>query len=537
MKKQQILLMLLAFVTLFSCTAKNSDKINESQEEKYATNPVVWADIPDMSMIRVGDTYYMSSTTMHMNPGVPIMKSTNLVDWEIASYAYETLGTIDAFEMENGRNAYGGGTWASSLRYHNGTFYVSTFANNSGLNYIFSTKDPNKTPWDVISFRPMIHDHSLFFDDDGKIYMISCGGNVGIREVNNDLSGIKEETTHMLIENADAITGKERGLPAEGSQMFKVNGKYYLFLISWPTNSMRTVLLYRADNIMGPYEGRVVLENEGIAQGGFVDTPEGKWYGYFFGDRGSVGRIPYIVPMKWEDGWPVFGENGIVPKTLDIKAIQPTIPAIVASDDFSRKKNEADLPLVWQWNHNPNNEYWSVKERSGYLRLKTFRLDESFTKAKNTLTQRTFGPQCSGEIAIDVSKMKDGDYAGLGLLQERYGVVGVKMLNGEKFIYAGNAQKSSRRNENYEEQEAIPFTGKVVYFKAEADFKNQADKANFYYSLDGKKWQPIGVTLNMAYTLSHFMGYRFALFNYATQTTGGYVDFDYFRVGDAINLK
>jgi beta-xylosidase len=532
MKAKNISLLLSLPVIFLSCASRKQGKV---ESLKYATNPVVWADIPDMSMIRVGDTYYMSSTTMHMNPGVPVMKSKNLVDWEIASYAYETLGTLDDFEMENGRNAYGGGTWASSIRYHNETFYVSTFANNSGLNYIFSTKNPDKTPWQMKSFTPKIHDHSLFFDDDGKIYMLSCGGNIDIREVNDDLSGIKEETTRLLIEDADAITGKERGLRAEGSQMFKVNGKYYIFLITWPRNGMRTVLLYRSNDIMGPYEGKVVLEDKGIAQGGFIDTPEGKWYGYFFGDRGSVGRIPYIVPMKWEDGWPIFGDNGIVPDALDIKAKQLTIPAIVASDEFSRKKNEPDLPLVWQWNHNPNNEYWSVRQRPGYLRLITFRLDDSFTKAKNTLTQRTFGPQCSGEVGLDVSKMKDGDFAGLGLLQERYGIAGIKMENGEKFIFTGNAQNSNRENENYEELETIPFNGEVVYFKVEADFKNLADKANFYYSSDGKNWQPIGSTLKMAYTLSHFMGYRFALFNYATKTTGGYVDFDYFRVTDKIN--
>ncbi len=230
-----------------------------------AHNPTVWADVPDASIIRVDDTYYMSSTTMHMNPGLPIMKSKNLVDWEMASYAYETLGKLDAFEMINGKNDYGRGSWASSLRYHDGVFYVSTFSNSSGLNYIFSTTDPTNTPWDMKILKPMVHDHSLFFDDDGKIYMFSCGGKVGVRELKHDFSGFIEGTERTLIENADVITGKERGLPAEGAQVFKVNGKYYIFLITWPKNSMRTVLLYRSDNIMGPYEGKVVLEDKGVA--------------------------------------------------------------------------------------------------------------------------------------------------------------------------------------------------------------------------------------------------------------------------------
>lgn len=504
-------------------------------QAQKAHNPIIWTDVPDMSIIRVGDTYYMSSTTMHMNPGTPIMKSKNLVDWELASYAYNTLGNLEAYELEGGKNAYGGGTWASSLRYHNGMFYVSTFSNNSGMNYIFSTNNPEETPWKMHSYKPMVHDHSLFFDDDGKIYIISCGGKVGIREMKSDLSGIKDnEETKILIENADAITGKERGLPAEGAQIFKVNGKYYIFLITWPKNSMRTVLLYRSDNIMGPYEGKVVLEDKGVAQGGFVDTPDGNWYGYFFKDSGAVGRIPYIVPMKWKDGWPIFGNNGIVPNILDIEANQPSIPDIVASDDFSREAQDREIPLVWQWNHNPNNQFWSVKERPGYLRLKTFRIDDSFLNAKNSLTQRTFGPQCSGEVAIDVSKMKDGDFAGIGLLQRKYGVVGIKMVNGNKYIYAGNAQNADKVSENFEEINTIPFKGNIIYLKIDADFKNQKDEGYFYYSLDGKKWNPIGVPLKMQYTLDHFMGYRFALYNYATQNTGGYVDFDYFKIKDNI---
>lgn len=519
-------LSLLVGLTLSACGQKQEEAVK-------AHNPVVWADIPDMSMIRVGDTYYMSSTTMHMNPGVPIMKSKNLVDWEIASYAYETLADIDAYELEDGRSAYGNGTWASSMRYHNGTFYVSTFANDTGQNYIFHTKDPNKTPWEKISFQPMIHDHSFFFDDDQKVYMITCVGQIGIKELKSDLTGLKEGGAEaVLIENADDIVEGEVGLRAEGAQMFKANDKYYLFLITWPRGGMRTVLVYRADNIMGPYEGRVALQDRGIAQGGIVDTPDGEWYGYFFRDSGGVGRIPYMVPMVWEDGWPVFGTDGKVPDELDIVAKQPSIPQVVASDDFSRKTGDRELPLVWQWNHNPNNDYWSLKEREGYLRLTTFRLNNNFLDAKNTLTQRTFGPECSCEVAIDVSYMKDGDFAGLGLLQRYYGLVGVKMEGGDKFIYAGDV-----KDDKFAELDKIVLDVDVVYLKVEADYRDRADKGYLFYSLDGEAWESVGEPFDLPYTLPHFMGYRFALYNYATQQTGGYVDFDYFKVGSEVTNK
>src|SRR5690606_28368516 len=127
------------------------------------------------------------------------------------------------------------------------------------------------------------------------------------------------------------------GLPAEGSQLFKVNGKYYLFNISWPKGGMRTVIIHRSDKIMGPYEGRVALQDKGVAQGGLISTPEGEWYSYLFRDFGAVGRIPYLVPVKWEDGWPVLGVDNKVPEILSLPSSKGYDPGIVASDEFTRR--------------------------------------------------------------------------------------------------------------------------------------------------------------------------------------------------------
>lgn len=496
-----------------------------------AENPIIHADMPDMSMIRVGDTYYMSSTTMHMSPGVPIMKSKDLVNWEIVSYAYDTLADVDALNMANGKNAYGEGSWASCLRYHNGTFYVSTFSGTTNETYIYSTKDIENGPWELVStFKPAYHDNSIFFNDDGSIYMIWGGGTIKMVELKEDLSGVKEGTEQVLIENASAPAGDNIMLPAEGSQLFKVNGKYYLFNITWPRGGMRTVIIHRADKITGPYKGRVALQDKGVAQGGLVSTPENDWYSYLFRDYGAVGRIPYLVPVKWENDWPVLGIDGKVPKKLsNLPESNGLIPGIVASDDFERKKGDSGLPLVWQWNHNPVDNLWSVKERPGYLRLKTGRVDTSFEMTRNTLTQRTIGPQCSGATSIDVSKMKDGDFAGLSLLQEKFGLVGVRYSNGNKSVVMVNADSGKPV-----EVESVPLNQQKVYLKAECNFRNRKDVAYFYYSLDGESWERIGNRLNMEYTLSHFMGYRYGLFNYATKTPGGYVDFDYFHINNEI---
>jgi beta-xylosidase len=393
------------------------------EAQNKAVNPVVYADVPDLSMIRVGDTYYMSSTTMHMSPGVPIMKSKDLVNWKLIGYAYDTLSTVDALTLSNGKSTYGRGSWASSLRYHNGTFYVTTFAQTTGKTHIYTTKDIEKGPWKSVSFKPDLHDHSLFFDDDGKVYMVTGAGKLRIVELNPDASGIKPGgLDQTLIENASLPSGNNGGLNAEGSQLFKVNGKYYLFNITWPRGGMRTVVIHRADKITGPYEGRVGLQDKGVAQGGLIDMPDGTWYAYLFRDFGAVGRVPYLVPVKWEDGWPVLGANGKVPDTLDLPASKGLIPSLVSPDEFTRKRGEPALPLVWQWNHNPDNSLWSVTARKGYLRLTTGRLDTKFLNGPEFINAANHWPGMYGSVSLDVSNMKDGDFAGLGLLQKNYGL-------------------------------------------------------------------------------------------------------------------
>ncbi len=515
-----------------------------------ARNPTIWADVPDVSTIRVGDTYYMSSTTMHMSPGVPIMKSKDLINWTMAGYAYERLIENDQMNLLNGADAYGKGTWASSLRYHNGTFYVSTFSATSGKTHVYSTKDVENGPWKASSFEPVLHDNSLIFDDDGRVYMVYGSGKITLIELLPDASGIKPGGVNkVIIENTNLLFGEDEvgGLPGEGSQIYKVNGRYYLFNIGSPKSRWsRTVLVHRANSIEGPYEGCVALEDRHIAQGGLIDTPDGKWYATLFGDRGAVGRIPYLVPVTWEDGWPVLGVNGKVPAALDIEDAQPGLQGIVANDDFERIPGEPKLPLVWQWNHNPDNEHWEILQNPGRLRITTGRVDKNVQHARNTLTQRTFGPACSATTSISVSHMKDGDVAGLIALQNRYGYVGVKMENGEKSIVmvraeldadVGEGKQSivmvNTLSDSFTELECIPLRQDKVYLRIDCDFRT--DKSFFFYSLDGKRWENIGGSLQMVYTFTkHFMGYRFGLFNQATETDGGYVDFDFYRVSDQI---
>ncbi|HKX32482.1 MAG TPA: family 43 glycosylhydrolase, partial [Blastocatellia bacterium] len=485
-------------------------------------NPIIWADVPDPDVIRVGNTYYMTSTTMHFNPGVPIMKSTDLVNWEIVNYVYDTLENGDRQNLNNGQNEYGQGSWASSLRYRNGTFYVVFISYTSGRTYLYRTTNIEAGPWTRSILNGVYHDSSLLFDDDGRVYLIYGGGDIRIIELTADATAIRAGgLNRIIIPNAGAIAGSG-GLAAEGAHAYKINGRYYVFLISWPSGGMRTELVYRADGVAGPYQGQIALMNSGIAQGGVVDTPDGRWYTMLFRDRSAVGRIPYLVPTTWSNGWPVLGnpfETGI-PVEL--------APRFVASDEFNSGLKPG---VMWQWNHNPDNNLWSLAARPGFLRLTNGSLKRSILEARNTLTQRTFGPDSSAIVAMETANMRDGDYAGLAAFQFFYGFVGVKMSGATKsIVMVRGSTNVSNQTSVPVEVASVPLSQNRVYFKVYTDFRNQTDRASFYYSLDGNQWMSIGTTLQMVYTLPHFVGYRFALFNYATGSTGGLVDFDYFRI-------
>jgi len=507
-------------------------------------NPIIWADVPDPDVIRVNDVYYMTSTTMHFTPGCPVMKSNDLVNWEIVNYVYDVLEDSDIMTLQNGKHDYGRGSWASCLRYHNSTFYVALAAYNTNKTYVFHTKDIEKGEWDRYILEGIYHDMSLLFDDDNRVYMVYGAGAIKVIELNSEVTDILPNGMNKTIIPKTDVGGKG-GLPAEGAHIYKLNGWYYIFLIAWPPASeisfgRRIVICYRSRKIDGDYEGRVLLDddlgfhNMGVAQGGIVDTPKGEWYSVLFQDHGAVGRIPVLVPVTWESDWPVFGTNGKVPKEMFLPLYDTKIKSIVISDDF----DDSQLALEWQWNHNPDNRFWSLDERPGWLKLTTGSLCRNLSDARNTLTQRTMGPTCVGSVLIDVANMKNGDYAGLGALQDEYGFIGVKMEDGQKSIIMKKATPVNypHYSMNYEtgrseiEVESIPLSQDKVYMQIRFDFRDMVDVADFYYSLDGKKWHYIGERLQMSYRLTHFVGYRFALFNYATREIGGAVYFDYLNI-------
>ena len=536
------------FFLLVSLTLTNvwADDYETLKTEKIQ-NPMLWADVPDPDVIRVGDTFYMVSTTMHLMPGAPIMKSKDLKHWETVGYIFDRLTDSPKYDLLQG-TAYGRGQWATSLKYHNGKFYALLAPNEQGAmgdTYIFSAEKA-EGPWTIVSRMRHFHDCSLFFDDDNRVYVIYGTGEM--MELKPDLSDVIEGThQHIFQREAD-----EKGL-LEGSRMIKHNGKYYLLMIShvYAPGKHRREVCYRADDIHGPYEKQVILESEfgGFsyeAQGTIVDTQDGDWYGIIFQDRGGVGRVLTVMPCRWINGWPMLGdENGKVPDTvrpLLSDAKSKAEGGIVRSDDFEAAK----LGLHWQWNHNPIDAAWSLTERQGWLRLKTCRVVNTLYLAPNTLTQRMEGPTCSGSIMLDCTKMKDGDCAGFAAFNSDSGVLTIKK-KGKKLVLEMSEQKVELTDRdkavtNTEEtiiESTILYSPKI-WLRIDADFRPNtsqkgfmpgADLATFYYSLDGEQWTKIGSDYKLGFDWRRFfMGTKFGIFCYATKKLGGYVDvaqFDY----------
>ena len=496
-------------------------------------NPVLWADVPDPDVIRVGDDYWLVSTTMHLMPGAPVMHSKDLVNWKTVSYVFPSLHDTPKYDMQEG-TVYGRGQWATSLRYHNGLYYLYFSPNDAPYKgYVYTTKDPREG-WTLAHRIPHFHDASLFFDDDGRAYVFYGTGEM--KELLPDLSGVKEGGLSGKVFERDA---EENGL-LEGSRVIKHDGKYYLIMISWPKNKPRRQLVYRADNIQGPYEKKVILESTFggfpyAAQGTIVDDGKGNWYGVIFQDRGGCGRVLTLMPCTWKDGWPMLGdENGKIPAVMGKPVAGYDGGEIVSSDEFDSDKMNID----WQWNHNPINDAWSLTERPGFMRLKTSRVVPNLYVAPNTLTQRMEGPECKGIVKMDISKMKDGDVAGLSAFNGDAGVVQVKK-QGKKLILVAESQSCKMTDkeklitdvaitEAYRQE--LDKKTKDVYFRLDADFRPGKDLATLYYSIDGENWTKVLGDYKMIFDYRRFcMGSKFAIFNYATKKKGGYVDVDWFR--------
>ncbi len=469
------------------------------------TNPLIFGDFPDPDVIRVGDLYYMVSTTMHIFPGATILKSKDLVNWE---YCCNPLGKIETTNCYNldGCDVYGHGQWASTLKYYNGKFYLLFNTLDEGA-YLLTTTDPEGT-WVKKKLSSSFYDPGLLFDDDGRIYVVYGINDLYIAELDEDFNKLSDQKVY-------AYTVKS-GL--EGSHLYKINGYYYIYSTYGGYPAYQTVM--RSQSIFGPYEEKLLLNDNNIHQGALVQTQKGEWWTILFYDRGAYGRLPNLQPVTWVDNWPIIGNNGTAVTTYTKPNVGRDYPvlSLPTNDGFRAYK----LGMQWGWSHNPDNSKWSLIERPDFLRLRTVDVADSLVRAKNTLTQRILGypddtQHSYATIKIHIDNMKEGDVAGLAVFQDPHAYIGIKVINGQKKLIAVN-----------DDVETIgqAIADSAVYLRAVANY--ETSKASFWYSLDNIAYTNLGTDLSMQYKLSIFTGNKFCLFNYATVQTGGYVDVDWF---------
>ena len=523
------------------------------------TNPLFYDEFSDPDILRVGDDYYLAGTTMHTVPGLVILHSKDLVNWENISYCFDRFDfDDDAFSLKNHKEIYGQGVWAPAIRYANGQFYVFTNINGKGLQ-CYTSKDI-RGPWKHHNMQGRIYDLSVLFDDDGKIYAIHGYGEVKCTELKADMSGPIEETERTIIPEGNAV--------GEGHHMYKINGMYYLISTDYKPNG-RT-LCSRSKSIWGPYETITITADEtfgyhaasltqvpegeqyrighdgtkfgipevdkdatactNIHQGGIVEDQSGQWWALLMMDFHSIGRTVTLAPITWKDGWPMLGLEGNLgraPRTWfkpnvsrseesEVRSeITPHAP-YVRSENFNGKA----LGRVWQWNHNPDDTKWSLKK--GRLRLQSMPA-EQLMWARNTLTQRVIGPQSIATVELYTKGMKDGDVAGMGNINVPCSWIGIvkegKQLTLRRFEQADNDTIDV----------PVAITDGKLYLRMVGDYDH--DRAYYEFSLDGKTYQQVGDEMKLSYQLISFQGSRHALFAFNKNgKNGGYAEFDNFTV-------
>ena len=516
------------------------------------TNPLFYDEFSDPDIIRVGDDYYLAGTTMHTVPGLVILHSKDLVNWENISYCFDRFDfDDDAFSLKNHKEIYGQGVWAPAIRYANGQFYVFTNINGKGLQ-CYTSKDI-RGPWKHHNMQGRIYDLSVLFDDDGKIYAIHGYGEVKCTELKPDMSGPIEETERTIIPEGNAV--------GEGHHMYKINGMYYLISTDYLPNG-RT-LCSRSKNIWGPYETITITADEtfgyhaapltqvpqgvkyrigedgtkfgipavdkdatactNIHQGGIVEDQNGQWWALLMMDFHSIGRTVTLAPITWKDGWPMLGLEGNLgraPRTWfkpNINTDNKPHAPYERNEDFNTKS----LGRVWQWNHNPDDTKWSIN--NGRLRLQSMPA-EQLMWARNTLTQRVIGPTSIATVELYTKGMKDGDVAGLGNINVPCSWIGIVRNDNTLTIRCFE----QAINDTVDVVAKLKSTNKL-WLRMVGDFDH--DRAHYEYSLDGANYQQFGREMPLSYQLISFQGSRHALFafNYKGKK-GGFAEFDNFTV-------
>lgn len=514
------------------------------------TNPILFADYPDSEVIRVGDDFYYQSSSFHLVPGNPIMHSKDLVNWEPAGFSIPDYKILEdaRYDLDGQHgNAYGAGGWAPSLRWHDGMFYSVCYVwdnrpeNKTGVDGVFLVSRAKSVagPWKMNAIRAKMYDPGLFFDDDGRVYVFHGQNELKVTELDAGLTKVVTPEKTII-----------RGTICEGSHVYKVDGKYYIYN---PGGGKQHC--FRSDSIYGPYEHKVVCDSQltyegsGLHQGGLVQLKNGDWWAIIFQDYGKHGRIPFLLPVEWKDGWP---ETKPVltykkPAVDAAKASSDSVSRIINPDQWRGDTfDHADgIGLQWQWNHHPAADGWSLTERPGRLRLKPLRTSDAIRETQNVLVQQIFGPGDSAQIVLDYSGLKDGDVAGLGLFSQHCTFVAAVRENGKTRLAV---MRQMCRDGKYTTEELASVdledlgpddstnTLKKGQVLIRADIPYLQYAVQYSFSFDGgQTFRDLGELLGMPCEFfSDWLAIRYCLFCYSRQEPGGHADFDEFKTAQKL---
>ncbi|NUT44306.1 MAG: family 43 glycosylhydrolase [Thermoactinospora sp.] len=484
------------------------------------TNPVVWQDFADGDIIRVGDAYYYSASTMHYSPGAPILRSYNLVDWEYAGHSVPRLDFGSAAYDLTGGRAYVKGIWASTLNHRasNGTYYwMGCVEFNRTYVYTASAVDGTWTKRSQIN--NCYYDAGLLIDTDDTMYVAYGNGTISVAQLSPD--GFSQVRAQQVFQTPSSVG------TLEGARFYKRGGYYYI----WLTRPANGQYVLRSTSPWGPYEMRQVLldmpgpiSGGGVPhQGGLVQTQAGDWYYMSFVDAYPGGRVPALAPITWTDGWPavqtVNGGWGVNYPRPNIQTSR-TVAPMIGPDTFT----SSGLGHRWEWNHNPDTSRYST---GNGLRLQTATVTNDLYNARNTLTHRIQGPSSTATIELDYSQMADGDRAGLAMLRDQSAWIGVRRDNGvNRVVMTGGLTMNSswQTTGTGSEQAGAAVSGGRIWLRVNADIRpGTGRQARFSYSTDGTTFVGLGPAFTLNNAWQFFMGYRFGIFNYATQALGGAV--------------
>jgi beta-xylosidase len=461
----------------------------------------------------------MVASTFHFMPGVPVLHSRDLVNWQVIAHVFPRLDIDPRYSMQGG-NRYGRGAWAPAIRFRKGKYYVYFPTPDEGI--FMSTAPSPRGPWTApvaVIASPNLEDPCPFWDDDGNAYLIHSRTGAGPLILHRMSADGKS-----VLDDGKVIVQNPEKLPTlEGPKLYKRNGYYYIFAPYGGVGKGAQAVL-RSKNIYGPYEFRTVLAQgstsiNGPHQGGYIETPDGKGWFLHFQSRGAYGRINHLQPVRWSDDWPVIGDSTGASTTgspvsewvKPVASARPNPQYPLTSDDFTSSR----LSLQWEWNHNPDDAHWSLTEHPGFLRLKAMPASD-LLHARNTITEVPQDSAFEFNVKLDVSGMADGQHAGLAMFSNKPSWIGVIQSGGVRRLTFGSSQT---------ETPGPALTGNQLQLRIQV----QDEMATCAYSLDdGSSFHNLGQPEPIYF--SWWKGARPAIFTFNTQSTSedaGHIDIDW----------